>query len=233
MKYIVLTLFPRIFENFLQTSIINKAITSQKILVEIVDVRKFSKEKNMQVDDYGYGGNSGMVLMIEPWVEAINFHKTKDTKVILLSPQGNTLNQEKVLEVATNCSSIILLCGHYEGFDYRIHNYISEEISIGDYVLTGGEVPAMVLIDSTARLIEGVIKKNSLENESFNNNLLDYPVYTKPVKFKEYCVPDVLLSGNHEEIKKFRKSEQERITRTKRPDLYKKYLENNKEKKNG
>ncbi len=222
MKISILTLFPHYFDNFLNESIIKRAIDKKLVEVEIINFRDFSKKNNKQVDDTPYGGGAGMVLMCEPIFDAIESIKTNDSLVIMLTPDGITYNQN----IAVNLSQkkhIILLCGHYEGFDERIKTIVDLEISIGDFILTGGEIPAMIVTDSVIRLIDGVITKESLDSESFTNNLLDYPVYTKPADFRGLKVPDVLLSGNHQEINKWRKNEQIKKTNLKRSDLGAKY----------
>ena len=215
MKIDILTLFPKMFEGFLNESIIKRAIEKKRVEINIINFRDFSELNNSQVDDTPYGGGSGMVLMVEPLVRAIEHYKTKDAKVILLSPEGKVYNQEKA-RTLKNEKHLILVCGHYEGFDERIHNFVDEEISIGDYILTGGEIPAMAVSDSIIRLLDGVIKEESYTEESFTNNLLDYPTYTKPREFRGLKVPEILLSGNHEEIKKWRKNEQLKKTQEKR-----------------
>ena len=221
MKITVLTLFPEFIQPLLNFSIIKRAIEKQLVEINIINFRDFSKDKNKRVDAYQIGGGEGMVLRLEPIVECLN-SLDKGWK-ILLSPQGKTLNQKKVISL-TKQKHIILVCGHYEGFDERISNFIDEEISVGDYILTNGEIPALILIDAISRLIDGVIKKESYLNESFQNDLLDYPVYTKPINYLGYSVPEILLSGNHEKIKEYRKIQQLEKTKTKRPDLYNKYL---------
>lgn len=222
MKIDILTLFPSMFTNFLNESIIKKAIEKKKIAINIIDFRKFSKLNNNQVDDTPYGGGSGMVLRCEPLVDAIESVKTPDSLVILMCPQGETYNQKKALELSQNYNHLILVCGHYEGFDERIKNFVDLQISIGDYILTGGEIPAMIITDSVVRLIDGVIKKESWQEDSFSNNLLDYPTYTKPQSFRGLEVPEVLLSGNHEKIKQWRLEKQIENTKIHRPDLLKK-----------
>ncbi len=217
-KIDILTLFPEMFNPFIKESIIGRAIKDNKVSINIINIRDFSKEKNKQVDDYSFGGNGGMVLMCEPVVSAIESVKKDDSLVIMMSPKGKKYTQEKAKELK-NVNHLILVCGHYEGFDERIRNFIDEEISIGDYVLTGGELPAMVICDSVIRLIDGVITKTSLDSESFNDNLLDYPVYTKPRVFRNLEVPEVLLNGNHEKIKEYRESERIRLTKERRNDL--------------
>ena len=221
MKIDILTLFPNMFNGFLEESIIKRAININAVKINLINFRDFSKLSNHQVDDTPYGGGRGMVLRCEPIIDALDSVKTNDSKVILLSPQGQTFNEQKALELK-NEKHLILICGHYEGFDERIRNFVDEEISIGDYVLTGGELPAMVITDSIVRLLPDVIKKESYLNDSFMNNLLDYPTYTKPPIFRNLKVPDVLLSGHHENIKKWREEEALKNTKKKRNDLLEK-----------
>lgn len=218
MRIDILTLFPKMFEGFLTESIIKRALVQKQVTINIVNFREFSSLNNSQVDDTPYGGGTGMVLMLEPLVKAIEKYKTKDSLVILLTPEG-IIYKEQVAYDLSQKKHLILICGHYEGFDERIKNFVDLEISIGDYVLTGGEIPAMVLTDSITRLLDGVINKESLQEESFTNNLLDYPNYTKPRDFRGLKVPDVLLSGDHEKIKMWRKNEQIKRTEEKRKDL--------------
>ena len=218
MKIDILTLFPDMFEGFKNESIIKRAIDSGKVSINTHNFRDYSKNKHKKVDDTPYGGGGGMVLMCQPIFDAVEDIKTEKSKVILLSPQGSKYDQKKAYELSKE-EHLIFICGHYEGFDERIKNICDEEISIGDYVLTGGELPAMVLTDSIIRLIPGVIEENSHKNDSFNDNLLDYPTYTKPSNYKGMKVPDVLLSGNHDKINKWRKEKRLKITSEKRPDL--------------
>lgn len=220
MKIDILTLFPGMFKPFLEESIIKRAILGGKVSVNVIDIRSFSTLNNNQVDDTPYGGGAGMVLMCDPIFRAVESVKSGKSHVVLLSPSGKTYNQ-KVAKEFKNYEHLILLCGHYEGFDERIKTIIDEEISIGDFVLTGGEVPAMAISDSIIRLLPGVISADSLESESFEDSLLDYPVYTKPQVYRGMKVPDVLVSGDHKKIDEYRESERLRITREKRPDLLK------------
>lgn len=218
MKFDILTLFPEMFDGITQ-SIIGKAVEKDLIKINLVNIRDFSKDKHKKVDDTPYGGGAGMVMKPDVVYDAYNSVKSNNAKVIYLSPKGKTLNQEKVKELSKE-NHIILLCGHYEGIDQRVlDEIVNEEISIGDYVLTGGEIPAMVLIDSVSRYVEGVITKESVEEESFSNGLLEYPQYTRPEVFLNKKVPEVLLSGHHENIKKWREEQALEITRSKRPDL--------------
>jgi len=218
MKIDILTLFPKMFEGFLQESIIKRAIEANHVTIQIIDFREYSHLNNHQVDDTPYGGGSGMVLRPEPLVEAIESIQTENSKVILMCPQGVPYKEAKAQELST-CEHLILVCGHYEGFDERIRQFVDEEISIGDYVLTGGELPAMVVTDSIVRLLPGVIKKESHESDSFNNNLLDYPTYTKPAEFRGLKVPEVLLSGHHANIKAWREEQAYKNTLKRRSDL--------------
>lgn len=218
MKIDILTLFPEMFEGFKKESIIKRAIENKKVEINTCNFRDFAKNKHKKVDDTPYGGGAGMVLMCQPIFDAVESIKKENSKVILLSPQGKTFNQEKAYELAKE-EHLIFICGHYEGFDERIKSICDEEISIGDYVLTGGELPAMVLTDSITRLIPGVIDEESHQKDSFNDNLLDYPTYTKPRSYKGMKVPDVLLSGDHKKIDDWRRNEQLKVTNEKRPDL--------------
>ncbi len=220
MKIDILTLFPKMFNGFKEESIIKRAINDKKVEINTINFREFATNKHKKVDDTPYGGGSGMVLMCQPIFDAVDSIKKENSKVILLSPQGKTFNQKKAYELSKE-EHLIFVCGHYEGFDERVKTICDEEISIGDFVLTGGELPAMVICDSVVRLIKGVIDDESSKNESFNDNLLDYPTYTKPRNYKGMKVPEVLLSGNHEKINKWRKEKRLKITGEKRPDLLK------------
>lgn len=218
MKIDILTLFPDMFTGFINESIMKRARNNGKVEIEIHNIRDYSPLKNGQVDDYPFGGGPGMVLMCEPIFNAIEHLKKENTKVVMLTPSGEVFNQKLSYEMS-KLEHIILLCGHYEGFDERIKTIIDMELSIGDYVLTGGEVPAMVVTDSIVRLIPGVISSESLDTESFSDNLLDYPVYTRPEVFRGMKVPEVLLSGHHKNIAKYREEERIRLTKEKRGDL--------------
>lgn len=220
MRIDVLTLFPTMFEGFINESIIKRAREMAKVDINIINFRDYTEDKNNRVDDTPYGGGAGMVLMCQPIVDAIQDLKGDDTRVILLCPTGAVYNEKKAFELKNN-KHLIFVCGHYEGFDDRIRNYVDEVISIGDFVLTGGEVPAMAIIDSIVRLLPGVIKEDSFTNDSFTNNLLDYPVYTKPRNFRGYTVPEVLTNGNHKLIEEYRKEMQIKRTKEMRPDLLK------------
>ena len=221
MKFDVLTLFPEMFET-LNSSIIKRAKEKNLIEINLINIRDFSKDKHKHVDDTPYGGGAGMLIMPDVVYDAYSSVKSKDAKVIYLSPKGKLLNQNKVKELAQS-EHLILLCGHYEGIDQRVlDEIVDEEISIGDYVLTGGELPAMVLIDSVSRYVDGVLSEDSTDEESFsesNENLLEYPAYTRPLEFRGKTVPEVLTSGNHKEIEKWRKEQSLITTYKKRPEL--------------
>ena len=221
MQFDVLTLFPEMFEPIKQ-SILGKAIEKEKIKLKLVNIRDFSKDKHKKVDDTPYGGGAGMVMKPDVVYDAYKSVYEENAKVIYLSPQGKTLNQKKVEELSKE-KHLILLCGHYEGIDQRvIDKIVDEEISIGDYVLTGGELPAMVLIDTVSRYVNGVLNQESIKEESFSQMLLEYPQYTRPEVFEGEKVPEVLLSGHHENIEKWRKEQAIKTTKQKRPDLLKK-----------
>ena len=220
MKIDVLTLFPEMFKS-LEESIIGRAQEKELININLINIRDFSKDKHKHVDDTPYGGGAGMVMKPDVVYDAYNSVKSKNSKVIYLTPQGKVLNQAKVEELSKE-EHLILLCGHYEGIDQRAIDKIEpEEISIGDYVLTGGEIPAMVLIDAVSRYVDGVLTKESIMEESFSNGLLEYPQYTRPEVFEGEKVPEVLLSGNHQNIEKWRKEKSIEITKKKRPELLK------------
>ena len=221
MKIDILTLFPNMFEGFLTESIIKRAIDSKKGEINLINFRDYTPLKNGQVDDTIYGGGAGMLIRCEPIFECIDKIKTKDSYIIMLTPSGKTFNQKKAIDLSKK-NHLIFICGHYEGFDERITTLVDEEISIGDFVLTGGEVPAMCMVDAITRLLPGVINNKSLESESFNDNLLDFPMYTKPSVYRGLKVPEVLLNGNHKEIENWRKENQKKKTMEKRPDLMEK-----------
>lgn len=220
MKITILSLFPNMFDGFLTESIIKRAIQNEKVEVKIINFRDYSVYNNKQVDDTPYGGGAGMVLMCDPIFRCIDEIRTPKSHIIILSPEGSIYNEKKARELS-KYEDIILICGHYEGFDERIKTLANEIISVGDFVLTGGEIPAMLIADSIIRLLPGAITNESLESESFNENLLDYPVYTKPAVYRDMNVPDILLSGDHKKIDDYRESERIRLTKEKKPDLLK------------
>ena len=218
MKFDVLTLFPEMFEP-LKQSIIKRASEKKLIDINLVNIRDFSEDKHNKVDDTPYGGGAGMLMKPDVVDRAYNSVKSENAKVIYLTPQGKTLNQ-KIVKDLSKREHLILLCGHYEGIDQRVlDKIVDEEISIGDYVLTGGELPAMVLIDSVSRYVEGVLSNESTEEESFSNGLLEYPQYTRPEVFDNVKVPDVLISGHHENIRKWRRERSLENTFKKRPEM--------------
>ena len=229
MKFDILTLFPQMFAPVKQ-SIIGKAVEKDLLEINLINIRDFSKDKHKKVDDTVYGGGAGMLLRPDVVYDAFESVKDENAKVIYLTPKGKVLSQKKVEELSKE-KHLILLCGHYEGIDQRVLDIIKpEEISIGDYVLTGGEIPAMVLIDSVSRYVGGVITDESTSEESFSEGLLEYPQYTRPEEFLGVKVPDVLKSGHHENIRKWRRKEALRETFLKRPELLEK-LELTKEEK--
>ncbi len=203
MKIDILTLFPNMFDGFLNESIIKRALQNNYLEINVINFRDYSPLKNKQVDDTIYGGGAGMLLRCEPIFEAIKAIKTEESYVILLSPEGNIFNQKKAVSLKEK-KHIIFICGHYEGFDERIKTLVDEIVSVGEFVLTGGEIPAMLITDAVTRLIPGVINAKSLESESFNDDSYDYPVYTKPSEYAGLSVPDVLINGNHALIEKWR-----------------------------
>jgi tRNA (guanine37-N1)-methyltransferase len=218
MEITILTLFPNMFYVFLSESIIARAIKTNKVKIKIINFRDYSVYNNKQVDDTPYGGGSGMVLMCDPLFRCIDDIKRDDSYIILMCPTGKTFTEKKAKDLAKK-KHLIIICGHYEGFDERIKSLADEIISIGDYVLTGGEIPAMAITDAITRLIPGVITSGSLDSESFSDNLLDYPTYTKPEEYRGMKVPDILLSGNHQKIDEYREEERKRVTKENRQDL--------------
>lgn len=228
MRFDVLTLFPEIIESYCDVSIMKRARESDIFTLNTVNPRDFTEDKHKKVDDTPYGGGAGMVLMPQPYVDAYqSIEKTENSVTVMLSPQGEPLS-ENLVKALAKYNQIVMLCGHYEGFDERIRDIIKpKEISIGDFVLTGGELPALCLIDAVSRKLNGTLGKiESAKDDSFSNGLLEYPHYTKPRDFRGFKVPDVLLNGNHKEIKEFRYQQQLERTKLKRPDLYNKFQQN-------
>lgn len=218
MKIDILTLFPSMFDGFLTESIIKRAQDKNIVTINIHNFRDYSKDLHKKVDDTPYGGGAGMVLTCQPIFDCIRALKTDDSIVIMLTPDGSIFNQKKAYSLSKK-KHLIFLCGHYEGFDERIKSICDEFISIGDFILTGGEIPCMAVVDSIVRLLDNVISQDSLISESFNDNLLDYPTYTKPRIFEGMEVPEVLLSGDHKKIKEFRYMSQINKTKKLRQDL--------------
>ena len=221
MKIDILTLFPESF-SYLNSSILKRAKESGLIEINIIDIREFSKDKHKKCDDYPFGGGAGMLMQVQPIYDAIKSVQKENSTIIIPSPSGKTLSVDKAKELSQK-EHLIFVCGHYEGIDQRVFDIFKpEEISIGDYVLTGGELPTMVIVDAISRFIDGVITRESLDEESFSSNNLEYPQYTRPADFMGYKVPDVLLSGNHQEVEKWRKNMSDERTKALRPDLIEK-----------
>ena len=226
MRFDVLTLFPEIIDSYCNVSIMKRAKEGEVFTLNTVNPRDFTEDKHKKVDDTPYGGGAGMVLMPQPYVDAYDsVEKFENSITVMLSPQGEPLNEKLVIDLS-KYNQIIMLCGHYEGFDERIREIIKpKEISVGDFVLTGGELPALCLIDAVSRKLNGTLGKiESAEDDSFSNGLLEYPHYTKPRDFRGYKVPEVLLNGNHKDINEFRFNQQIERTKLKRPDLYEKFM---------
>ncbi len=221
MRIDILTLFPNMYQGVFDESIIKRAIDEKKVEIVLHNFRDFSLDPHNKVDDTPYGGGAGMVLACQPIFDCVRSLLRDDSKVILMTPDGEVYKQKKAYQLS-KCSHLIIICGHYEGFDERIRSLCDMEISIGDYVLTGGEIASMVLVDSIVRLIPGVIEEKSHLNDSFNNNLLDYPTYTKPRVYEGMEVPEVLLSGDHKKIDEYRYRESVKKTQERRPDLLEK-----------
>lgn len=218
-RFDILTLFPEIIEGMVSSSILKRAIEKGLIEINIIDFREYAGNKHSTVDDYAYGGGAGMLIRVDPIYRALNtIEGLSGAHKVLTSPSGNVWSQKKAEEFS-KLNHIVIVCGHYEGIDARVLNYIDEEVSIGDYVLTGGEIPAGVIIDSVSRLISGVIADDSTVNESFSMGLLEYPQYTRPQEFDGYKVPDILLSGHHANIKKWQRYEALKKTYIMRPEL--------------
>lgn len=224
MRIDILTLFPEMFTP-LSESIIGRAVKDGKVQINIVNIRDYSADKHLKCDDYPFGGGAGMLMTPQPIVSAFeSVDKEHNALRIYMSPKGRRFEQKHIKKLLKN-DHIVLLCGHYEGVDQRaLDGYVDDEISIGDYVLTGGELPAMVLTDAICRYVDGVLESESLKDESFTDNLLEYPHYTRPADFNGKKVPDVLLSGNHKLVDEWRIARAEEITKEKRPDLYRKYI---------
>ena len=231
MKITILTLFPEMFDGFLTNSIIKRAIAKELVEIKIVNIRDYTTDKYGRVDSAPIGGGAGLIMKCQPVIDCLNSVKSNNSHVVLMSPRGTTYNQQKARSFAANFEDLVIICGHYEGTDERINKYVDELISIGDYVLTGGELVSMVIADSIIRLIDGVISDDSIVEESFENGLLEYPQYTEPYDYNGDRVPDILYSGNHQAIEKWRKKESLRLTRSYRPDLFRKYTLSKQEKK--
>lgn len=219
MKIDILTLFPEMFDA-INHSILERAVKKGVLQINLINIRDFSKDKHKKVDDTPFGGGAGMIMTCQPLFDAINSVKTDDAKIIYMSPKGEMLCQQYVVSLA-KCDHLIIVCGHYEGIDQRVIDYFKmDEISIGDYVLTGGELPAMVLCDCVSRYVDGVLSEGSTDEESFSNGLLEYPQYTKPRDYNGLVVPDVLVNGDHKKIAEWKLTESVKLTKQRRPDLF-------------
>lgn len=221
MKIDILSLFPEMFEGFINTSIIKRAIDKKVVEINVHDFREFALNKHRKVDDYPYGGGQGMVLMCQPVIDCLKQIRTEESVVMLMCPTGKQFNQ-KLAEEYSQIKHLIIICGHYEGYDERIRSFCDVEVSIGDYVLTGGELGSMVVTDAITRLLEGAITKSSHEDDSFSSGLLEFPQYTRPAKYEDLEVPEIVLSGHHENIRKWRLFQSLKKTYEKRPDLLEK-----------
>ena len=231
MKITILTLFPEMFDGFLTNSIIKRAIAKGLVEIKIVNIRDYTADKYGRVDSAPIGGGAGLIMKCQPIIDCLNANKSDKSHIVMLSPRGNTYNQQKARSFAANFEDLVLICGHYEGIDERVNSYVDELVSVGDYILTGGELGSMIISDSIIRLIDGAISGESTVEESFENGLLEYPQYTEPYDYNGDKVPDILYSGNHQAIEKWRKKESLRLTRTFRPDLFQKYTLSKTEKK--
>ena len=230
MKITILTLFPEMFDGFLTNSIVKRAIRKRVVEVKIVNIRDYTKDKYGRVDTPPIGGGAGLIMKCQPIVDALKAVSSPSSKKIMLNPRGKQYSQE-IARIFAKEEDLILLCGHYEGIDERVNDYVDELISVGDYVLTGGEIGAMAIADSVIRLLDGAITEASLDDESFNDSLLEYPQYTEPREFEGKKVPDILYTGNHTAINKYRRKESLRLTKEHRPDLFKKHELTKEEKK--
>ncbi len=230
MNITILTLFPEMFVGFTTNSIMKRALGKGVATIKVVNIRDYTKDKYGRTDTPPIGGGAGLIEKCQPIVDALNSNKTLNSHVILMSPRGHTYDQKTAQKFAL-LEDLVIICGHYEGIDERVNSYCDELISIGDYVLTGGEIPAMAIADSIIRLLDGAITKESLTDESFNNNLLEYPQYTEPYDYEGMTVPDVLYCGNHEAITKWRRQRSLVLTREHRPDLFAKLTLSKQDKK--
>ena len=231
MKISILTLFPEFFDGFLTNSIIKRAIAKQQVEIEIVNIRDYTLDKYGRVDSAPVGGGAGLIMKCQPVLDCLKSVRKENSHVILLSPRGTTYNQARARYFAVKHEHLVIICGHYEGTDERINKYVDELVSVGDYILTGGEIGAEIIADSVIRLLDNVIAPESIVDESFENGLLEYPQYTEPFDYEGDKIPDILYSGNHGAIEKWRKKEALKLTKEHRPDLFNKYQLSKQEKK--
>ena len=223
MKISILTLFPEFFDGFLTNSIIKRAIAKEQVEIEIINIRDFTLDKYGRVDSAPVGGGAGLIMKCQPVLDCLKSVRTSKSHAVLLSPRGATYNQARARYFSKNYEHLILICGHYEGTDERINKYVDELVSVGDYILTGGEIGAEIISDSVIRLLDDVIAPESIVDESFENGLLEYPQYTEPQIYEGDEIPEILYSGNHQAVDKWRKKESLRLTKKYRPDLFKNY----------
>ena len=231
MKISILTLFPEFFDGFLTNSIIKRAIAKNKVEIEIINIRDYTLDKYGRVDSAPVGGGAGLIMKCQPVLDCLKKIRQNNSHVVLLSPRGSTYNQAKARYYAKNYEHVVIICGHYEGTDERINRYVDELISVGDYILTGGEIGAEIISDSIIRLLDGVIAPESIVDESFENGLLEYPQYTEPFDYDGDKIPGILYSGNHTAIDKWRKKQSLKLTKEHRPDLFNNYELSKEEKK--
>lgn len=229
MKFVILTLFPEMYDSFLNSSIIKRAIAKNLIEIKLVNIRDYTKNKYHRVDSPPVGGGPGLIMMCQPIIDALKNNSSINSKRIVLAPRGKVFNQKMAYDLSKE-DEIILLCGHYEGIDERVYDYFNDTISIGDFVLTGGETASFVIIDAVSRLVNGVINEDSIKEESFSNNLLEYPQYAEPYEFDKKYIPDILYSGNHKAIRKYNLKESLRLTIKYRKDLLNEHSFNKEEK---
>lgn len=230
-KITILTLFPEFFDSFQTTSIIKRAIEKEQVSLELINFRDYTTDKHRNVDDTPCGGGQGMLLSVQPIADCIKAIRSEDSFVIMMTPQGERFNQPMARKLVCEHEHIILLCGHYEGFDERIRSYVDMEVSVGDFVLTGGEAAALVISDALIRLMDGVIQEDSHLDDSFENGLLEYPQYTRPIEYDGVAVPDILMSGHHANIRAWRLKQSLKRTMEKRPDLLSKRVYTKEEQK--
>ena len=221
MKITILTLFPEFFSAITENTIVKRAISKEKVVLNIVNIREYTKDKHRRVDSAPIGGGAGLIMKCQPIIDALRANTSENAHTILMSPRGKTFNQ-KMAEAYTQLDELVIICGHYEGIDERVNNYVDELVSTGDYVLTGGEIPSMLIVDSVVRLLDGVIRRESIIDESFESGMLEYPQYTEPRVFEGHEVPEILYSGNHGKIDRYRYLQALKITKEFRPDLFEK-----------